>query len=358
MLKNTFLAVISIVLFLGACEVTTRLLSPKKSADTGPTAFVEDPVLGYVGRKNYVGQMGNPETGNFEVRHNIHGLRDHKDYGEKQLDVFRIVSLGDSFTWGAASPYEDTYLRVTEKKLADLVSKKVEIVKAGYPGYALPQEVLFFKIYGKEFQPDLVTIGFLPNDLVSVYPLTDDGMGLEKPDNELGLLDPPFALKVAMFLGERSEFYQWLKSLLLKNDTVYTTMYLARGGENSYVSKEWSPGYLEQLDLVRRLLADLKEEVHKINARLLLIFIPQRFQLLVEKNATLRARYQADKINNEMKQLCRELGIDFFDAFPALLEASKQGPVFFPIDGHLNPRGYRIVGLQLAEFLANETLRN
>ena len=89
---------------------------------------------------------------------------------------------------------------------------------------------------------------------------------------------------------------------------------------------------------------------------MLLIYIPQRFQILVGQSAKLSSRYQADKINQEMRALCRELGIDYLDTYPELLAASRVEPVFYPVDGHLKPRGYRLVGELLARHQLGELL--
>ncbi len=354
--QKLLLVVMSVAVLFGILELGARLFQPSRRVDSSLSPFIKDPVLGHVGRPNYYGWFEKSETGRIEVKHNAQGLRDHRDYGNKASGTFRILGIGDSFTWGDAARYEDSYLLVAEEKLEEVSSRKIEIVKAGFPAYTLTQEVLFFKIRGKEFQPDLVTIGFLPNDLVSSYPLTEDGMGLQRPENSYGLLDPPLLMKIGIFLSKKSKLYGWLKSLLLKNDQIYVKAYLTRGGEDSYVSKKWSPRYLKQLELVRVLLADLKKAVEEIDSRLILIFIPQRFQLLVAKNKALRERYQADKINQEIEKLCAELGIIYLDTFPQLLEKSRQGPVFYTLDGHLNPRGYRIVGGVLADFLLREEL--
>jgi len=141
---------------------------------------VEDPVLGHVGRPNYVGWFETPEIGRIQVEQNAQGFRDHVDYGPKRPEAFRILGLGDSFTWGDACPYEDSYLRVAEKTLQGKTPESVEIVKAGFQAYTTGQELLFLKTRGRALQPDLITIGFLANDLISAYPLTEDGTALDE----------------------------------------------------------------------------------------------------------------------------------------------------------------------------------
>jgi len=50
----------------------------------------------------------------FEYRHNSVGFRDGEHAQEKADGVFRILGLGDSFTYGVAAKLEETYLYLLE----------------------------------------------------------------------------------------------------------------------------------------------------------------------------------------------------------------------------------------------------
>src|SRR5215475_7273432 len=67
---------------------------------------------------------------------NAEGFRDQGIYLNKERDTtkVRILALGDSFTFGVGSEYEDTWLAKLEKELK-IHGKPIEIIKAGIPGY-------------------------------------------------------------------------------------------------------------------------------------------------------------------------------------------------------------------------------
>ena len=355
--RKSLFSALTLLLVLVAFEVGARLLPPQRSSYPDDTPYVDDPVLGHVGRPDYTGWFETPEIGRIQVRHNAHGLRDHVDYGPKRPGVFRILGLGDSFTWGDACPYEESYLRVAEKALEGRTTERVEIVKAGLQAYTTGQELLYLKTRGRAFQPDLITIGFAANDLISSYPLTEDGTGLARPqDNHLRFFDPPLWMRPVYFLRDKSEFYQRARSWMYNSGEFYTWIFLKRSGRDTYVSKEWSRGYTEQLEVIRSLLEQVVAEADDLGVPVLLIYIPQRFQILVGQSDPLSTRYQADKINQELAALCGPLGIEFLDTYPELLAASGEEPVFFPVDGHLKPRGYRLVGEMLARHLLGRRL--
>jgi lysophospholipase L1-like esterase len=78
----------------------------------------------------------------------------------KPDDVFRIVTIGDSVTWGP--PIDElTYSAIMERELAQFVNdrcgKRLEVVNAGVPGYNLERVSKRVDEY-LAVEPDLVTV--------------------------------------------------------------------------------------------------------------------------------------------------------------------------------------------------------
>lgn len=79
--------------------------------------------------------------------------------------TFRIIGLGDSFTFGSGVRYEDTFLaRLQEKLNVPADGTKVEVLNLGVPAYETVDEVNLLKFKGLKYQPDLVMICFFLND--------------------------------------------------------------------------------------------------------------------------------------------------------------------------------------------------
>lgn len=87
---------------------------------------------------------------------------------EKPQDVYRIVCLGGSFTYGW--PYNNkpsvAYPAVLEGVLNSLADydKRFEVINAGVGGYTSYQALFYFKHRLYKLDPDLVTICFGAND--------------------------------------------------------------------------------------------------------------------------------------------------------------------------------------------------
>jgi len=83
---------------------------------------------------------------------------------EKPLDTFRIITLGDSFTFGVGVNTKDNWPEKLEDMLKNsLKCKKIEVINLGVPGYDIEYSVERFKIRGSKYKPDLV-IWFLKKD--------------------------------------------------------------------------------------------------------------------------------------------------------------------------------------------------
>jgi len=92
---------------------------------------------------------------------NADSLNDRFDYAvHKPNDTYRIVTLGDSFTYGLFVNTSENYTEILEDLLNTNFScnvyKKFEVINLGYPGYDIEYSVQRFKLRGKKYKPDLV----------------------------------------------------------------------------------------------------------------------------------------------------------------------------------------------------------
>ncbi len=92
--------------------------------------------------------------------------------------TFRIVALGDSFTFGQFADTKNNYVEILEDKLNQQLHcknyQKFEVINLGVKGYDLQYSVERFRLRGLKYEPDLV-IWLLKDDdflqvLEEVYP--------------------------------------------------------------------------------------------------------------------------------------------------------------------------------------------
>lgn len=104
------------------------------------------------------------------VRFNSFGIegfsfRERNFDNPKKEGIFRIIVLGDSFTWGIGIPEEKRYTNILEKLLNDKFnSKKFEVLNFSVPGFSTKDEAGLLSNLKNWVQPDLIIIGFCIND--------------------------------------------------------------------------------------------------------------------------------------------------------------------------------------------------
>jgi len=104
-----------------------------------------------------------------QVKINSHGFRDREYRLEKERGVYRIITIGDSITFGNFLPAEEIFSEQLEA-LYNTGRQNVEVLNLGLGGYNTLQEVSTLEQIGTQFAPDLVVVGYCINDIGDTSP--------------------------------------------------------------------------------------------------------------------------------------------------------------------------------------------
>ena len=96
-------------------------------------------------------------------RGNSFGFTDKERKTDKPKGVFRIAVLGDSFIWGDGLPYDMVWSHKLEKKLLRDYDS-IEVIHWGKNGWSTLDEFNFFKEHGKDYDIDMIIVGWVDND--------------------------------------------------------------------------------------------------------------------------------------------------------------------------------------------------
>jgi lysophospholipase L1-like esterase len=314
-------------------EIAVRLMHRAPPLNQQFPGMVPAPYLPYRPAPNGV-WMGPSASGefSFEARHSSLGLRDVEHGTKKAPGSFRIRGLGDSFTYGVGAVFEDTYLVQLERLLNQRPGNhsgnkpKVEIIKAGIPRYFPEPERLFLEHYGLAFEPDLVIVTFVPNDVIDTHmgidavKPSDDGFLMTREASELGgvghwLFVHSHAARMA--LAKWVAHRIWMKDPIFWND-----VFVANGRHE----KAW-----RKVEQEYRRMADV---ARSRGARLVIVHIPERGPWKGPEASYPATRLSAWAAAN---------GALFIDTMPALAAASSSEKLYWDIDPHCNAAGYRVV---------------
>lgn len=322
---------------LGMAEAATRLLGIAPRLDTQCRQFVKDPYLPYRPAPNNHGK-GVAATGEyaFEYRHNSEGFRDVEHALAKPAGTVRILGLGDSFTYGMGAAFEETYLARLEAQLNQdkrgTNAPRFEVIKAGIPGYYPESQRLLLEHYGLAYQPDVVLVGFVPNDV------TDTARGLEARvvDADGGLKTKAVA-NLGTFINRCAVYSHFCRFCVKKYADVnwkrdmaidYDAIYFPNGKHE----EDWRKVEAEYTKMHGLCLA--------ARCELVVFHIPQRGPWLPHH------AYPAQRL----QALARKQGFGFVDALPALAAEPNLAGLYYPEDRHCTPAGYAVLARVLADY--------
>ena len=110
--------------------------------------------------------------------------RDYKYSPQKPADTYRIVVVGDSFTFGYGNQFDDSFPKRLERILnLNAQTPKVEVVNLGNPGNAIQHNAISVKKALDLLAPDLVILEVTLND-PELTPYDKDGNRIKLVNNE------------------------------------------------------------------------------------------------------------------------------------------------------------------------------
>jgi GDSL-like Lipase/Acylhydrolase family len=115
---------------------------------------------------------------------NARGYRDLPRAIPKPPGVRRVLSLGDSFAWGASVEFEDAYPQRLERALTRRRGETWEVVNLAMPGMAAVDHAAQLAKEGEAYGPDVVLLGYVLND-------SQDAAAAEAQRAEDWVKDPP-----------------------------------------------------------------------------------------------------------------------------------------------------------------------
>ena len=106
-------------------------------------------------------------------RINVQGFQGYVDFTPENApqDEYRILALGDSFTWGMSARIGNSWLETMEARL-EANGQPVTVWNASIPGTGTRQALVNARQLVPIMRPDVVVLGFYINDFIdNLYPL-------------------------------------------------------------------------------------------------------------------------------------------------------------------------------------------
>lgn len=159
-MRRVFYSFVVLLFFLGAAEALVRLLDLPDGLPNDPSgrAYRAHPTRFWVLKPG----LDLEWRGGVRVRTNPLGLRDRPVAAPKPPGVRRVLSLGESTTFGDQVAADDTYTERLEGLIPGL-----DAVNAAVPGYTLWQSAVYLHEAGMALDPDVVLVYHQHNDFLA-----------------------------------------------------------------------------------------------------------------------------------------------------------------------------------------------
>lgn len=357
-LPKVALSLASIVLFYGVAEVAARLVW--RAENHGGHCAMWDPVLINVNKPSCEFSDKRTEGTLVQFRFNQYAYRDRALVAEPGAAAVELFAVGDSFTMGAMVPFESTYVQVAEADLNSKLGSPVKYTNGGVSSWDLPQ-YLVRVTEAVDRGADVITIGILANDFFA--DISEKGLeeraalrgaaSMEAAYQEIYMAKRPLLERLYRSVLSSSRALDLLVHLVMSSDDAYAAAYLWRGGKDSYLSRPLAPQWVAKLADGERLLRRMSEVARGGNAKLVVIAIPQRIQVLLHSRADRYSELDTRALFDELARICRSLEIPYIDAFEPLTSLEHPTSLYFPVDGHLTPEGQE----RLGHYVADQLLR-
>jgi lysophospholipase L1-like esterase len=291
--------------------------------------FVSNEFYGYELTRNFRGKYSQPEF-TISINTNNEGLRDVDRSPSK--DQFKILALGDSFTFGVGVELKDTYLSVLEQMTNNAGGIKLSIIKAGIIGYSTYNEKAYLEKKGLNYHPNMVLVQFWWDDL---------GIDHITFLAETGFLTSgkiTSNAQLRLFLNRNFRSYALLRRIFttISKKALFTSRVANTTESQSSLSNKYAVTLKE--------FKEIEERCGKNHISCWFLLIPPKEFV-----------YNNDVLQSQWKSFCDLLSknnIQYLDCLPVLKEALSKGEsVFFKVDSHLNRNGHKIIAEEIYKYL-------
>ena len=255
----------------------------------------------------------------------------------------RILALGDSMTWGWGVSQGEEWIHTVGREVTRLGGLEIESLNGGVNGYGTANELARLEDLGPALSPDLVLLGFFPNDYA---------------DNLLGTTGA-YTVRDGYLFDLASEAWfreHWLArhSHLWRLGAAATETYRVRyagGVPNTRPGRRLRPEELQQgMELSLQHIRRMETVAGSLGARLAVVWLPPVAYTLAG------SRPEDIPLQRELQGRVAAAGIPSLDLLPTLTAEPGREGLYIRGDGHFTARGHRVAGRAVGSWVVQAQL--
>jgi hypothetical protein len=302
-----------------------------------------------------------------EYKFNHQGDRDDTDLRPKAPGTYRVVMIGSSFAMGLFVPREKTLAALLPEELSRRTGRKVEVYNEATGGkhrggpFPIQSSALRF---GRVLSagPDMILWIMTPMDIQNsesdiaepIWQLKARNAPTRNVESN-DLLSVWKRLENAVLrrgLGAklRAHWENARTSLALKhfliaseNPDQYTQSYLRNALDAEFLKREPNASWQHLLRTFQGEAAEFEKQAKTRNIPFVAVLIPNRAQAAMLSMGEWPQGYDPYALDRELRTLIESHGGTYIDVLPDFRGMLNPVQCYFPVDGHLNPKGHAAV---------------
>ena len=309
-------------------RVLQALPSPTESVTPATVGMMPFATIRLIYASDPRGYFGPSNT--IDLVHNSEGFRDVGHSVRKPPQTYRILGLGDSYLWGEGVKREDICLTKLGSLLGDASSgMAIETINMGMSQFNTLDERGVLKYAGLKYDPDLVIVHFVLNDVVVNW---HKGPKVEFFKDYRAIYESPDTL------SRYSQLWSWARQRFLRE---------IRG--RHYIQQCISSFSSESDDwrLCRDALKDIQNICADRQIGLLVVIFPFFHEL--------DGNYPFQPIHDVVHTYCVDQGIDVLDLRDDFRQFNGPELWVHPTDQHPNEIAHDITARAVAKYLINQS---
>lgn len=305
----------------------------------------------------------------YDVQTNEDGLRNAGLTRQKPDGVYRILALGDSFTFGMSAQGTEAYPHRLELCLQEASAPQVQVANAGFQGFSHDAYYIFYQNVGQFYNPDLVVINiFAQNDLQDImeneWEVGSNGLPIRlhslvryvnEDTHALRFIQTPINYRTPILRDLHT--YQWLYYLLANpaSDN-YVGIPPERVVTNPYKpTSEWNTASQQAFESSIQLIVALRDKVEAAGKQFMVVLIPSGQQFSDEFPWVVESTIETMNPQAEYRQALEANQIVYEDM---LDDFSGYGvsDTYLGTDAHWTALGNEVAGQSICRAILDQQL--
>jgi len=304
------------------------------------------------------------------VKTNSFGLRSPEVSVPKPEGTFRILLLGDSFTFGMRVADDDLiFARRLEAQLRkQYPSKRIEVVNGGVLSYCPLLEYLEYRHYLHSLEPDLVVVNFDMSDVQDNLAYSRDLV--RDADGTPLFVTEPSLRSTTISAMPRLLLFEWIgRRIRGASGRIQSTLEgnpFVRDKDRYLWALDNGPSMDREAADAMAPIVDLRKLLDRDRIALLLAVYPQPWQVSAKATAQppIREQYGIgygtvhlnDRPFKKLGAFADENHIPFVNATSAFRGDPQPETLYFDNDFHFTPRGHEVYASVLSGAVAHSAI--